>query len=326
MTARRALPSALDSPFTRRAARAAGVPDSRLRAADLARPFRGVRAPVDVPATLQSLCAAYLLRMTPGQAFSHETAARLYGLPLPAYIGGTSPLHVSVLTGSRPPEARGIRGHELSPGRWRTQGILLNDPLNSLLAELPVLSPALVFAQLAAVMDPDDLVALGDAIVGGESPLSSVRDLAWISSHWTGRRGARKLVGAVPQVRVGALSRPESLHRMLLVRAGIPEPRLNVVVEDRLGRPIAMADEVWEGYRTLVEYEGELHRTSRGKFRSDITRFERYADGEWAALRAHAGDVFDDPNPFIGRLWRRLESRGWGPPSREPRKVAGARR
>jgi very-short-patch-repair endonuclease len=75
----------------------------------------------------------------------------------------------------------------------------------------------------------------------------------------------------------------------------------------------------------LVEYEGDGHRTSRGKFRSDITRVEEYADGGWFALRAQADDVFADPNPFLGRLGRRLERRGWRNP-RELRQVVGARR
>lgn len=110
-----------------------------------------------------------------------------------------------------------------------------------------------------------------------------------------------------------------------MIRAGIPEPLLDVEVHDRRGRPIAEADEVWPEFRVLVEYEGEGHR-EKSRFRTDITRFETYADEDWSALRAHADDVFDDPNPFIGRLWRRLRSRGWVPKRREPRKVAGVRK
>ena len=130
---------------------------------------------------------------------------------------------------------------------------------------------------------------------------------------------------ALDRVRVGSLSRPESLQRLQLVRAGLPEPELNVRVQDRRGRLISMADLVWREYRTLIEYEGDGHRTSRTKFRSDITRGERYADGDWFPMRSHAGDVFGDPNDLIRRVSRRLRSRGWDSRG-ELRQVAAARR
>jgi len=200
------------------------------------------------------------------------------------------------------------------------------DPESGRLFELRTIEPALVWAQLATALDLVDLVALGDAMVWGAKRCTSREQLAWAVEAWAGRRGAKRLRVALSRVREGSLSRAESLHRQLLVAAGIPEPELNVIVRDRQGNEIAMADEVWSRYRVLAEYEGDGHRTSRGKFRSDIVRFERYADGEWAALRAQADDLFVDPNPFIARLWRRLVKGGWEPPLGEPRHIASARR
>jgi hypothetical protein len=200
------------------------------------------------------------------------------------------------------------------------------DHQNFDLFELPVLAPALVWAQLAPLLDEDDLVAVADAMVTGPDPLCTIPVLRAQVMAWSDRRGARALARAIDRVRTGSLSRPESLQRLQLVRAGIPEPELNVTVTDRSGNDIAMADEVWVEFRTIVEYEGDVHRTSRGKFRSDITRVERFADGDWFALRSHADDVFGDPNPFVGRLWRRLVARGWSPHRREPRHIVAARR
>ncbi|MDJ0334673.1 hypothetical protein QMG83_05500 [Salinibacterium sp. G-O1] len=207
-----------------------------------------------------------------------------------------------------------------------TRPFVHRDHQNHDLFELPVLAPAVVWAQLAQSLDEDDLVAMADALVAGADPVCTMQELRVQTLAWRGRRGARAMLRAIDNVRVGSLSRPESLQRLQLVRAGIPEPRLNVTVADLHGVDIAMADEVWPEFRTLVEYEGDGHRASRGKFRSDITRVERYADGEWFALRSHADDVFGDPNPFIGRLWRRLVARGWRPGLREPRHIAPARR
>src|SRR5690606_16025270 len=115
------------------------------------------------------------------------------------------------------------------------------------------------------------------------------------------------------------------LQRLQLVRAGIPEPALNVRVTDPAGKLIAMPDLSWPKYRVLLEYEGDGHRTSRGKFLSDITRGEDYADGDWFSMRSHAGYVFGDPNVLIRRVARRLAERGWKSPI-QLRQVAAARR
>ena len=133
------------------------------------------------------------------------------------------------------------------------------------------------------------------------------------------------MADAVGSVRVGPLSRPESLQRLQLVRAGVPEPALNVRVEDRAGRLISMADLSWPEYRVLLEYEGDGHRTSRTKFLSDMTRGENYADGGWFPMRSHAGYVFGNPNELTRRVARRLSERGWRAPT-QLRHVAAARR
>lgn len=107
--------------------------------------------------------------------------------------------------------------------------------------------------------------------------------------------------------------------------AGIPEPELNVVVTDLFGRDVHMADLVWRRFRALIEYEGDDHRTSKRVFRRDIHRFEHYADGQWSAMRSVAPDIFETPNDFVARVWRRLVSCGWQPNRREPRHIVAAR-
>lgn len=261
--------------------------------------------------------------MASGSAFSHVTAAELYGLPVPGYAASSS-LHVTVASPQRPPEGRGVVGHGVSPALWQVQDVVHLDPQRDHLFSIPTVKPALLWAQLAPVLDMADLVALGDSIVGASPALASIDDLRRLREKWGGSRGARSLAEAVEQIRVGSLSRAESLQRLQLVQAGLPEPQLNVRVEDLSGRLIAMADLAWPRYRLVLEYEGDLHRASKAKFRSDITRGEQYRDGGWYPMRSHAGDVFGDPNDLIGRVARRLRERGWQP-ARELRQVAAAR-
>jgi len=335
MTRRTPLPDALvGTPFTRSEARAAGVADRRMRARDIHSPFYGVHIDDSVTATVENRCHAYETRMSRPHAFSHVTAAQLYGLPLPLYATANDDVHVSVPGGARQPRGRGVAGHAIAAERWAFRRLLVRDYLTGDTFELCVVEPAIVWAQLAEVLDHDDLVALGDAIVTGEmtpdgtevvmSPgLATISEVEAVERAWAGMRGSRLRARAVRQVRVGSLSRTESLLRLMVVRAGIPEPLLNVMVCAPDGSPVRVADLVWREERVLTEYEGDDHRTSRGKFRGDISKFEEYADGEWHGLRAHADDLFVDPNPLIARLWRRLVARGWRPDgARRPVKPA----
>lgn len=229
---------------------------------------------------------------------------------------------MTVPTGSAPPYGRGVAGHELGAALVRSRDVVRMEPETHQGYALRVLDPAIVWAQLGQVLDRPDVVAMADLILTDQ--LATRDDLERIARDWQGRRGAAALHWALPQIRSGPLSRPESLHRQLIMRAGIPEPELNVMVYDERGGALALADEVWPDYRVLVEYEGDHHR-ERGRFRADITRFERYADAGWGAARTHAHDVFGDPNPAIGRLWRRLVANGWRSRQRAPRPVFAMR-
>lgn len=324
-------PAFVAKPFSRRKALSAGLSDSRLRSRDLVRSFHGVRIHRDLPNDTLWRCRSYQERMGAGFTFSHWTAAALLGVPLPDYVD-RSTVHVSARHPARKPGGVGVTGHQVAADVWQSTELILRDDDTGDLDVFPIVPPALLWAQLATTLDLDDLVAVGDAIVTSRGPsvlavgsMAVLDDLAAIAAVHAGRRGVRALQRALRLVRVGSLSRPESLLRLMLVRAGIPEPHLNLTVCDRAGAAIAMADLCWPDYRVLVEYEGDGHRTSRTKFRSDITRIEKYADGDWFGMRASADDVFVDPNPFIGRVARRLVARGWRPRRTELRHIAAAR-
>ena len=320
------LPAGLQSvTFSRATGLANGVSPRRLSAGDLTAPFRGIRQSHPVSEGIAWKFRAYRERMRPDAAFSHGTAAQLLGLPLPFYLH-TPSLDVSIPQGHHPPNDAGIVGHEVANGLWAHRDLVHRDFGHDALFALPIVSAALMWSQLASALDLDDLVALGDALVTGPEALATVDELRPMAVSLAGNRGSKNLRQAAEEVRRGPLSRPESLIRLQVLRAGIAEPRLNVTVRDPTGEHLAMTDLCWPKYRTLVEYEGDYHRSSRAKFRSDITRMEMFADSGWAELRAHADDVFGDPNPFVARLWRRLEQRGWHPDTARSLWVPPARR
>jgi hypothetical protein len=165
-----------------------------------------------------------------------------------------------------------------------------------------------VWCQLAATLDRNDLVAVGDALVTGartrtarSEALASREELARAVGRWASRRGARRLAWALPRVRVGAESRPESLTRLLLVEHGLPEPVPNDPTPMTNGR-VLHPDLKWERWRIVFEYEGDGHRTSRTAWQRDIRRKRDFEAAGWTVIRVTSDDLFVDSAAFIARV------------------------
>jgi very-short-patch-repair endonuclease len=244
--------------------------------------------------------------MTRGYAFSHSTAALLQGSPLPARFS-TLPLHVSCEVPLRPARGRGIRGHAVRAQHWSTSHVLIDRPPQDPVL-VDVTAGRLTWISLATQLDVPDLVAVGDAMLTRRIVTSA--ELAETVAKSPGGRGVTRARKALPLLRRGPMSRPETLLRLQIRSAGLPEPQINVTVDNPVGRPLFRPDLSWPDHRVLVEYEGDYHRVSRGKFRADIDRMEEFADAGWLAMRATGDDVFGRPDRFLGRLQRRLVERG----------------
>lgn len=280
-----------------------GLGHKRLRSPDVARPFTGVRAIDPDLASPLGRSRAYEPLLRPGEAFSHATAAMLHGLPLPPAMA-TAPLHV--LSPPRVARARtqGVVGHEASA----SFGVMLR-------YGLPVVDPVLAWCQLGAMLEEADLIALGDAIVTGRRegsvrrpPLASIDELAAGVREWGRRRGARALAAALPRVRRGADSRPETLTRLLLVDAGLPEPAIQPAIEVEDGTETLHPDLAYPEWRIAFEYEGERH-LEPGRWKRDITRREKFETAGWRVVRVTSDDVFADPAGFLARMRRLIAAR-----------------
>jgi hypothetical protein len=309
--------------FTRREAERRGLHWRRLAADDLDHPFHDVLRPVASEASVLALADAYAKRMPRRQVFSHETAAALWGVPLPA-SSGMSPysstaagppatLHVSVPRGSAPPAGRGVSGHVL---RFERVTVHVHRGLR-------VVDPASAWVQCAARLSVDDLVAAADFLLTGSQPFDGraprcTRDqLAAAIERHPGCRGAVRLRQALELARSGPLSRRESLLRLDLVRGGLPEPECNHRVLGGDGSLVAMIDLAYPAYRVGLEYQSDLHRPAE-KFRRDIRRLERLADIDWTIVQVTADDVSADGAArdsvaMRERVAARLRARGWRP-------------
>ncbi|MCU1528129.1 MAG: hypothetical protein JWP75_1892 [Frondihabitans sp.] len=235
--------------------------------------------------------------MSPSQAFSHMTAAELWGLPLPIRRDDAPlpDLHVAALRG-REPRRPGIVGH-------RVRGVTCR-----ILRGLVVVDPLVAWAQSAAYLELDDLVSMGDALLGRwpKEPAARHHRPEALTAAVDARAGAR---GAVTLREALALSRPrvrsprETALRLLLQRAGLPEPSLNVDVYEGgvwLGQPDLV---YWEA-KVAVEYEGDHHRASRRTFEGDILRRERFSDAGWHMIRVTSGDMELRSQELVARVSR----------------------
>ncbi|WP_345376314.1 endonuclease domain-containing protein [Frondihabitans cladoniiphilus] len=287
-------------PFSVEEALAAGETPGRLRSRDLATPYHGARAPAEARTTLER-CRAFAPLLREGQALSHSTAAELWELPVPPGPRQAATIHVTATLG-REPRRPGIIGHREK-----------NLPI-TIAHGLPIVEPIHAFIQCAALLPLDDLVAMGDALVGRwssfdeacQQPRARVEEAV---RDFTGGRGSRRLSAAMALVRVGCWSPQETALRLLLQRAGLPEPELNSACCDGLGRFLGRPDIVYRWARVAVEYEGDHHRTDADVFQQDIERRERFADAGWRTIRVTKADLYSRPEEVVARVKRALGRR-----------------
>lgn len=274
------------------------TPD-RMRADDLQRPSRGVRT-IELDVTsLAGRCLSYRARMMRGQAFSHTTAALLYGIPLPPWFESESVVHVAVNEIGQPPRVTGVIGHSLAgiESDFRiVDGFTVTDPVST-------------WCLLSNLLSLYDLVAAGDFLISGkvtddgrEPALATLDELREGVRRYAGRRGAKSLREALERVRTDVDSRTETWTRLILVDGDLPEPVVNEPVFDSSGRRLGKPDLAYPAVKVLFEYDGDEHRVSKKRFRADIERRERFEAAGWRVIRVIPDNLFVNPRAFLNRV------------------------
>src|SRR5690606_39124449 len=101
--------------------------------------------------------------------------------------------------------------------------------------------PARAWRQSGTIWRLDDLIAAADFLIAGDAPLATVDELRSEIEIMGDVRGG--LLGrALLFVRPGTRSARETKLRLLLVRAGLPEPETAWVLRGADGRAIAELD------------------------------------------------------------------------------------
>jgi len=181
-------------------ARKLGISRRRTRSSSLVSPYFGVRSPGVASSTFER-ARAYAHWMERSQFFSHLTAAELLGLRMPE---GFRPdeLHVASIPPMRAPRSHGVTGHQVAlllPAET-VHGLRLSSPVDTWLS-------------LASTLSLDDLVVMGDGLVGRIRPLIDLAGLQGVIASVPGRRGQRRLNEAIRSIRPNTDSARETLLR-----------------------------------------------------------------------------------------------------------------
>lgn len=238
-----ALPRELaQRPFTVTEALAAGMTPDQLRGPSVWAPFRGVRVPLGLGRDLGVRCWA-LAALVPRAVFGGVTAAALLGVALPTMVDAADPVVIHVPSGPSVPQLKGLRVHRTDVGRTSRVGAL------------SIAGPGAIWRHL--VMDGrvtgDDLVVVADML---RKRWPGV-DLAGCSPR--GADARKRHLAALAESRLGVKSPQETRLRLILLRAGLPEPELNVEILDADGQWIAEGDLVWRKWKVVAEYDSERH-------------------------------------------------------------------
>jgi hypothetical protein len=281
--------------FTTAAARSAGLGRSALRGPSFVRLTHGVFVRLDDAIDEQErlrLLAQVLPRDT---AFSHHTAAVLLGAPLTA-----SPRpHVSLTPRRVLPQHAGLVVHIR---RLEAQDVVEH-------RELRVTSGAQTFLDLAAVLPPQELVAVGDALMRARH--LDAEALQARLARASRVRGVVRARDVAPLLNPLAQSRPESITRYWLLSSDLPDPELQVPVHDRRGVEVAHGDRGYSRWKVLLEYEGRQHAEAE-QFDRDVERYSLMAADGWLVLR-FARKHLAGPWTVVERTRGALLSRGWRP-------------
>lgn len=282
------LPEGLRSQvFTRKEALAGGLTPWRLRGKDIAHVGYGLYRHVDTAPSILDRARPICSEVSDTWV-SAVSGASVHGLWLPNRLASDA-LHISRIPPDDPPDRRGVVGHQARLG----QGELVH------IDGVPVSNPARCWIELSRYLTEDELICLGDHLVRQPrrafeqrtKPYATIESLRKIHEAHRRRPGSTAAARALAQIRMGADSPPETSFRLALVRAGLPEPELQVLL-DPSDPYSASADLGYRQQRLALQYDGADHLDPERQSR-DNRRDAAFSLAGWTVVKANRDDLRD---------------------------------
>jgi very-short-patch-repair endonuclease len=279
------------TPFLRRAALEAGVSAKELRGPGYRLVLPGTFVAATTIITPRVRARAALLPYDGVAWASHASAARVYDLPIPTIADE----HVAVRRAGLRRRHRGVKAHVGRHAATRVVG------------GVRVTEPLMLFVEMAELLTLVDLVVLGDAMVRRRlvTPEALVRLCADVR-----HKAASPARRAASYVRRDVDSPMETRLRMLLVLAGLPEPKVNLKVRDESGEVIRKYDLSYPSIKVAVEFHGKVHVLVPGAWEHDLERRDAVDGSGWRLLPVIGSGIYATPEQTPRRVHRALLARG----------------
>ena len=291
------------APFTFSSAMASGVPLSRLRRKDVVNVGRGLYRPAAWDFDLEG-AARVLSAASPGAWISHVTAARLRCLVLPPWLADSTELHLSKPRSLPSVRRKGVFGHT----------VLAREDEIELVDGIRLSTRSRTWLDLARVLPLHDLVSMGDQLVrvprvdfeGRTEPYDTIAGLRMLVGRHPNLQGVVRAREALDLIRVGADSAPETLLRLAIADAGLPEPGLQVPLRAGDARSPS-ADLGYRHRRLAIQYDGG-HHLGEAQILSDRRRDKAFESAGWTVLVLDKDDLADEFQRAVQRIKRALRN------------------
>lgn len=220
-----------------------------------------------------------------GAVASHGSAADLWGIEL-AY----RPVPCVTVPRGRRPRA---------PEGWRVRRLDLPASDVCTTPGAPCTTPVRTLLDFARQLPEAEAVAAVD---------SALRRRLVTRTRLLRRTSALRGTGAGRLHRVAVLADPraesvlESLLRVLLVQAGLPRPRSQLVLRDRHGDVVARVDLAFPDARLVVEADGYEFHSERAAYLRDRRRLNDLTLMGWRVLRFGWEDVVGQPERVVAQV------------------------
>lgn len=90
--------------------------------------------------------------------------------------------------------------------------------------------------------------------------------------------------------------------RLLLVLAGLPEPRVNLIFRGRDGGWRRRYDLAYEELRLIIEYDGRQHADDAQQWQTDIFRREELDHIRWRLVLVTSEGIYREPLRTLERV------------------------
>jgi very-short-patch-repair endonuclease len=237
-------------------------------------------------------CAGAALILTGGACLGGWSAAHLWGVSV---APANAPVWVNVP----------LRGRMRSQNRLHLRRTPLGPTDRDRVRTLPVTSGVRTAFDLARCLpEPEALIAL-DALCHELVKVDELERLATDRWSWPGTCQLRTLL---PLIEPATESPMETRVRLLIIRARLPRPEVQVEVRSAEGHFIGRVDLGYRRWKIAIEYEGDHHR-ERHQYQLDVTRLNDLRDNGWLVLRFTSYDVFRTPDRLVRQVARAILDR-----------------